>query len=147
MVTGGMASDATRGTLWSDKQVRALTPIWGESNIQEELDGAVRNKVVYQEISRKLLQQGYYRDWEDKNQQLKRRIQNCEGSQWRDGERQEDMQVLQKLDGILGHHPVSVTPAVLDTGNSRSNNRVNENSPVEKETNGTMMTSLLMKFV
>ncbi len=38
----------SRGTAWSDVEVRA---VWGESDIQEELDGAVRNKVVFTEIS------------------------------------------------------------------------------------------------
>ena len=54
-------------------------------------------------------------------------------------ESQKDMQILQ-LGGILGHRPASVPPAVLDTGNSRSSNSVNKDSPVEKETNGAMMT-------
>lgn len=30
---------------WSDSDVKALIAIWGESIVQEELDGAVRNKV------------------------------------------------------------------------------------------------------
>ncbi len=37
---------ASRGAVWSDKEVKALIEIWGESDIQEELDGAVRNKVA-----------------------------------------------------------------------------------------------------
>ena len=37
---------STRGTLWSDEEVRALIAVWVESSVQEELDGAVRNKVV-----------------------------------------------------------------------------------------------------
>ena len=35
-----------RGTTWTDKEVKALLAIWGDSKIQEELDGAVRNQVV-----------------------------------------------------------------------------------------------------
>ena len=73
-----MASDATCGNLWSDKEVRALIAIWGEINIQEELDGAVRNKVVYQEKSRKLQQQGYYRDWEQCRTKIKNLKKNTE---------------------------------------------------------------------
>ena len=51
--------------------------IWGESNIQEELDDAVRNKVVYQEISEKLQQQGYCRDWE----QCRTKIKNLKNTE------------------------------------------------------------------
>ena len=43
-----------RGAVWSDAELRALIAIWSEKKVQEELDGAVRNKVVFQEISRKL---------------------------------------------------------------------------------------------
>ena len=52
-----MASSATRGSLWSDSasEVRALIAIWGESDIQDELDRAVRNKVVFEEIAKKLV--------------------------------------------------------------------------------------------
>ena len=61
-----------RGALWSDCEVRALIAVWGESNVQEELDGAVRNKVIFVAISDKLLQQGYNRDW----QQCRTKIKN-----------------------------------------------------------------------
>ena len=65
-------STSSRGSLWSDEEVRALIAIWGKANVQEELDGAVRNKVVYQDISRKLQEQGYNREWE----QCKTKIKN-----------------------------------------------------------------------
>ena len=107
-----MGSDITSGILCSDKEVRSLIAIWDESNIQEELDGAVRNKVVYQERSRKLQQQGYHRDWEQ--------CKNCARLQWSNGESQEDVTFAKKKLDCLGHRPVSVLPAVLDTGNSRS---------------------------
>ena len=51
-----------RGACWSDLEMRALIAIWEESDIQVKLDGAVRNKVVYEQISRKRREQGYNRD-------------------------------------------------------------------------------------
>ena len=39
-------AETNRGTTWADKEVKALLTIWGDSKIQEELDGAVCNKVV-----------------------------------------------------------------------------------------------------
>ena len=36
-----------RGSAWSDDEVKALLAVWGESNIQEELNGAVRKKKQY----------------------------------------------------------------------------------------------------
>ena len=69
--TTASTSTSSRGSLWSDEEVRALIAIWGEANVQEELDGAVRNKVVYQDISKKLQEQGYNRDWEQCKTKLK----------------------------------------------------------------------------
>jgi len=40
-------------TTWTDKEVQALISIWGNSKIQEQLDGAVRNKTIYVEIQKK----------------------------------------------------------------------------------------------
>ena len=42
-----------------DVEVRAFLAMWGEENIQQQLDGAVRNKTVYQIIARKLRDLGY----------------------------------------------------------------------------------------
>lgn len=61
----------SRGTAWSDVEVRALIAIWGESDIQEELDGAVRNKVVFTEISEKMKEEGYTRDAEQCRNKIK----------------------------------------------------------------------------
>ena len=40
-----------RGTTWTDREVKALLSIWGDTKIQEELDGAVRNQVAYKHIA------------------------------------------------------------------------------------------------
>ena len=39
--------------------------------MQEELDGAVRNIVVFQDISKKMKQQGCNRDWEQCRTKIK----------------------------------------------------------------------------
>ena len=53
-----------RGTTWTDREVKALLSFWGDTNLQEELDGAVQNQVVYKHIAQQLKdQQGINRDW------------------------------------------------------------------------------------
>ncbi len=47
---------ASHGAVWSENKVKALIEIWGESDIQDELDGAVRNKVIFTEIAKKFNQ-------------------------------------------------------------------------------------------
>ena len=64
-----------RGTVWSDKEVQALIAIWGESSVQEELDGAARNQAVYQRIAKQLREQGYDRDWKQCRAKIKNLIE------------------------------------------------------------------------
>ena len=54
------ATNTSHGSSRSDNEVRALISIWGEDNIQEELDGAVRNQVIYSTIA--MCQKGYERE-------------------------------------------------------------------------------------
>ena len=42
-------AETNSGTVWVDKEVKAPLAIWGDSKIQEELDGAVRNKAICKE--------------------------------------------------------------------------------------------------
>ena len=62
----------SHGFSWSNEEVKALIAIWGEDKVQDELDGAVRNKVVFATISRKMKYLGYDRDW----QQCRVKIKN-----------------------------------------------------------------------
>ena len=48
-----LAIMSSRGSVWSNAEVKALIAVWGEGNVQEELDGAVKNKQVFQDISKK----------------------------------------------------------------------------------------------
>ena len=57
------ATCSSRGSFWSDNEVRALS-IWGEDNIHEGIDGAVRNQVIYSTIARKMHRKGYKREWQ-----------------------------------------------------------------------------------
>ena len=70
------ATASNRGVSWSDDEVKALLAIWGEDKVQEELDGAVRNKVVYVGIAKKMQELGYERDW----QQCKVKIKNLKST-------------------------------------------------------------------
>ena len=65
-------AETNRGTTWADKGIKALLTIWGDSKLQEELDGAVRNKVVFQRIAKKLREQGYERDWKQCRAKVKK---------------------------------------------------------------------------
>ena len=112
-----------RGTVWSDKEVMALVDIWGESNVQEELDGAVRNQAVYKHIARHLHEQGYERDWKQcraKIKNLKTKYREIKDHNGETGQGRKTCKFYKDLDRILGHRPASVPASLLDTGESSS---------------------------
>ena len=41
-------ASSNRAVPWSDKEVKALIAVWGE---EQELDAAVRNKIIFIQIS------------------------------------------------------------------------------------------------
>ena len=49
---------ASRGIAWSNKEVKALIAIWSDDKIQEQLDGTVRNKAVFEKIAGKMVEMG-----------------------------------------------------------------------------------------
>ena len=58
-----------RSLSWSDKEVKGL--IWGDEKVQEELDGAVRNKSAFKKISRNIIEMGIMRDWKQCSDKVK----------------------------------------------------------------------------
>ena len=122
--------------MWSDQEVKA---IWGENNVQEELDGAVRNKVVFQNISKKMQEQGYSRDWEQcrtKIKNLKKQYRVVKDHNGETGRGRKTCKYYKELDDILGHRPASAPTALLDTGTSSGIAVNSQESATETETNG-----------
>ena len=126
-----------RGTTWTDREVKALA-IWGDSKIQEELDGAVRNQVVFKRIAQKLSKQGINREWKQcraKVKNLKTQYREIKDNNGKTGRGRQSCKFFDKLDKILGHRPASVPSAVLDTGESSSTHPEVDESE-EEETDG-----------
>ena len=78
-----------RGTLWADDEVLTLIKVWGNDKVQEELDGATRNKVIFAKISEEMKKEGYNCDW----QQCRGKIKNLKGE----------------------YRPASIPPVVLES--------------------------------
>ena len=62
----------SRSSAWSDAEVTALISIWENADIQEQLDGATRNKTIFETISKELQENEYDKDW----QQCRAKIEN-----------------------------------------------------------------------
>ena len=57
---------------WSAEETKALLDVWGADSVQNQLDGVVRNKLVYQKVANDLAELGYERTW----QQCKTKVKN-----------------------------------------------------------------------
>ena len=57
---------------WTADETRALVGIWGQENIQNELDGVARNRTIYEKIAKELREIGYEKTW----QQCRTKIKN-----------------------------------------------------------------------
>ena len=113
------ATNTSRGSSWSDSEVKALIAIWGENKIQEELDGAVRNQAIFDGIAKKMRQKGYDRDWKqcrNKIKNLKKEYRQVKDNNTQTGRGRKTCKNYKELDNILGHRPASVPAVLLDTG-------------------------------
>jgi len=49
---------------WSIEETKALIAIWGQENVQRQLDGVHRNCDIYQCITMELEDKGYAKTWQ-----------------------------------------------------------------------------------
>ena len=62
-------------SLWSCEETRTLVGIWGAADVQRQLDGVVRNKLIYQRIATAHNQYGYDRTAEQCRHKMKNLVQ------------------------------------------------------------------------
>ena len=59
------------GSGWSTEDTRSLIGLWGEANVQSQLDGVSRNHVIYERIAWDMGSLGYDRTWEQCRTKIK----------------------------------------------------------------------------
>ncbi|XP_053113291.1 bifunctional phosphoribosylaminoimidazole carboxylase/phosphoribosylaminoimidazole succinocarboxamide synthetase isoform X2 [Hemicordylus capensis] len=112
-------NDTGAGKHWCDNEVRALINIWADEEIQQMLEGATRNKEIFEEIARRLVKVGIDRDWKQcrtkyKNLKYEYRALQKENDQLGNAKRR--MRFYDEIDCILRSQPLeTVTEAVTDT--------------------------------
>ena len=78
------------------------------------------NKVIYEEIAKKMREQGYNRDSEqcrNKVKNLKKHYREVKDNNKETGRGRKTFRYFEELDLILGHRPATVPTSLLDTGN------------------------------
>ena len=130
-----------RGTIWTDDEIRALLQVWGDEKIQEELDGAKRNKPVFISIAQKMQEEGYNRDW----QQCKAKIKNLKGlyraakdHNGGTGRGRKTCKFFNELDEILGCRPASVPSTLLESSNMPELANHSDSDDEDKSGNGKL---------
>ena len=108
--------------MWLDDETKTLISVWGEENVQQQLDGAVRNKTVYEQVAKKMNNYGYKRDWvqcRNKIKNLKKEYRTVKDHNNETGRGRKTCKFFEELDEILGHRPASTPHMLLDTGRER----------------------------
>lgn len=119
------STSTTKGVAWSDAELKALIGIWGDAEVQTQLDGAVRNKFVFIHIAKEMNKLGCNRDWEQcktKIKNLKADYRNVKDNNGKTGRGRKSCKFYNELESILGHRPSSAPTVILDSGASTSNN-------------------------
>lgn len=92
------------GRNWSEEEVDKLIGIWSEDGIRRQLENSTRNKNIFVQISRRLLQQGVERDWKQcrtKYKNLKYLYRSLQRGKADIGDPRRIMKYYDQLDTIL----------------------------------------------
>ena len=106
------------GSAWSVEETRALLNLWGDDRVQRQLEGAVRNKAVFETIQRALANLGYQRTWIQCRVKVKNLIatyRKIKDNNNRSGQGRSDFLFFDLLDRILGTRPASRPTNILSS--------------------------------
>ncbi|XP_060103348.1 bifunctional phosphoribosylaminoimidazole carboxylase/phosphoribosylaminoimidazole succinocarboxamide synthetase [Heteronotia binoei] len=122
-------NDAGVGKHWCDNEVRALINIWSDEEIQQTLEGATRNKEIFEEIARRLMKVGIDRDWKQcrtkyKNLKYEYRALQKDNSQL--GNARRKMRFYDEINCILRSQPLDT---VTDAGSLNVKRKASEVEP------------------
>ena len=103
---------------WSDNEVLQLINFWGEEGVEEQLEGAKRNKHIYEKISKALAKNGIHKSGDQcraKMKKLKMDYCNVKDKNGKTGRGRSIWKYFAALDAIMGHRPATKPPVLLDT--------------------------------
>ncbi|XP_048364839.1 bifunctional phosphoribosylaminoimidazole carboxylase/phosphoribosylaminoimidazole succinocarboxamide synthetase isoform X3 [Sphaerodactylus townsendi] len=126
-------NDAGVGKHWCDNEVRALINIWSDEEIQKTLEGATRNKDIFEEIARRLMKVGIDRDWKQcrtKYKNLKYEYRALQKENHQLGNARRKMRFYDEIDCILRSQPLdTVAKAITNAGSLNVKRKASEDEP------------------
>ena len=60
---------------WTSEETKALIRIWGEEEVQNALNGIVRNKTIYQKVASAMASLDYVKTWQHCRTKVKNLVQ------------------------------------------------------------------------
>ena len=103
------------------QETRQLIEIWGEADIQSQLEGCHRNREVFQRIARKLSEAGFERAYEQCRKKLKklrkeyRKIKDKLKETGQGRTKKVEWPFFEMMYSIMGHKPATVPACVVDS--------------------------------
>ena len=94
-----------RGKVWSDVELGTFLDIWASQEIQNKLDGTVRNKAVFLVLTAMMNERGFIRtskELQNKIKNLKRDYKKTIDHNKRSGVNLKTLPHMDKLDNIIG---------------------------------------------
>ncbi|CAH2318915.1 Hypothetical predicted protein [Pelobates cultripes] len=101
---------ANNSKVWSAQELSTSLTIIGDSVIQSELDGSVRNEKVYKDISQRMAAEGFERtsgQCRAKLKKLKGQYKKIKDTNSRSGNSQSTWKWYDAMDAIYGHKPAN----------------------------------------
>ncbi|XP_055058043.2 uncharacterized protein [Misgurnus anguillicaudatus] len=109
---------AERGLLWSDQETKLLIAIWADKNIQRKMDSTKRNKMVFEEIAKKMSENGVSRTAKQcriKLKALKTDYKKIIDHNNRSGRERRTFKFFEEMDRVLRDNPSCHPAFVFDS--------------------------------
>ena len=103
---------------WSEEETLKLVEIWGDAEIQVLLEGAIRNKHVYDRIAEGMKEAGYVRtgvQCRDKIKKMKTEYKKIKDNNNQTGRDRKVWKFYDCMNDILGNKPATRPAIVVDT--------------------------------
>ena len=103
---------------WVESETKALISVWGSEEVQSLLNGAVRNKAVYERIPWELAESGVERSWKqcrDRIKNLLTKYRKAKDKNNQTGNNRHNSPFYNEIDAIIGTRPISVLPVVMES--------------------------------
>ena len=106
---------------WTEEETLKLIELWGEDNVQAQLEGCKRNAQVFERISCEMKDIGYDRtgvQCREKIKKLRGEYKKIKDKKGKTGEGNKPWKYFEYLDSVLGHKPATCPPIVVDTSST-----------------------------